>query len=69
MELLYKAIIITSLIIFLGGLSYLITVGIVFICQLLVNAIFGLSYSYNVWLFGLLVWIIMIAFNSCKSNK
>ncbi len=53
-----EKIIISSIII--GGLilGYLVSVGIVAILQILVNAIFDTSYAFDIWLGGLLFYII-----------
>ena len=55
MKLLAVLIIVLSI-----AAPYLIWVGLVFLGQILVNAIFATGYAFNVWLMGLLLFIVSL---------
>ena len=44
-------------------LGYLVMVGLVWAIQFLVNVIFSTSFDYNVWLLGLLAYIVYVIIN------
>lgn len=56
-----KLLIILALFAVLFGISYLVTVGLVWLVLFLINGAFGLSLSFNVWLLGALVWVVCLA--------
>jgi hypothetical protein len=65
-----STIILTILIVIaVCGLSYLGTVGIVALVQWLCKMIFLNNYDYNIWLLGLLVWILLIILKSTFNEK
>lgn len=59
---LYGFIGITGLAIIVYCLGWFASVGLFWLIQLLINAVFNLSLNYNIWLGGLLLYIIWLLF-------
>ena len=59
-EILTFAFLGTGVFLALSVLGYLVMVGFVGAIQWLVNFIFSMSFDYNVWILGLLAYIIWI---------
>lgn len=56
-------------VLFLIVLSYLITVGFVWVVLWLLGALFSLHFGFNVWLLGLLVWMLMCFIRSILGTR
>ena len=57
---LYDFMGITGLVIIIYCLGWFASVGLFWLIQLLVNALFNLSFNFNIWLGGLLLFIIWL---------
>lgn len=52
-----KILFVVAVIPLILGISYLLTVGMVRLVLWLTHTLFGIQVDWNIWLFGLLVWI------------